>query len=297
MLRRLTLLVLTPLFMSNPALAAPNVLISGCMSDTTGQLTCDLRAVVPAPLGMLEHLNDGFSESVTLDQFEGTAAWSMVVDTTHELPVGLITDDRYDGIRADLADMIELSSDRRMIEVHAFDGTLRTLAAFGDDQQDALNALDELGANSVDPQDRSGLFLSAITAIDRLAELEADRKALVLFTDGLSGASDASIDRLITAANAADVSIIGMAYASGEAHLANHLELRVMADQTAGTTLYPSMTNQRLSDDNMRGFFATLENGGTVQLSSDMAQAEDVLVRATYLDGRIIYETLSVAAQ
>lgn len=296
MLRRLSLIVLTPLLLSTPTLAAPDLPVGTCMSAASGQLTCDLRAVVPATLDRLERVTNATAQSVMLSPFEGTAAWAMLVDTTHERPIGLLTNDRYAGIHADLASMIELSGDRRLIEVHTFDGTLRTLTPFGASTTDALSALSALASTQVDPQDRSGLFLAALTAIERLAALDADRKALVLFTDGLSGASDASVNRLIDAANAAGVSIIGMAYASGEAHLANHLDLREMATLTNGTTLYPSMTNQRLSDDNLRSFFATLENGGTLELSME-APGEAVHVRAVYSDGRTMDGTLSVLAQ
>lgn len=298
MSRHLSLFVLAPLLLSTPSLAAPDLPIGTCVSAASGQLTCDLRAVVPATLDKLEHLTDATAQSVMLSPFEGTAAWAMLVDTTHELPIGLITDDRYAGIRADLVSMIDQSSERRMIEVHAFDGTLQTLAPFGTDPAEAVSALDALATMQVDPQDRSGLYLAGLTAIERLAALDADRKALVLFIDGLSGASDSSVNRLVAAANEAGVSIIGMAYASGEADLANHLELREMAAQTDGTMLYPSMTNQRLSDDNLRGFFATLENGGTLELSmGTMMPGEAVRVRALYSDGRTMDGTLSVPVQ
>jgi hypothetical protein len=46
------------------------------------------------------------------------------------------------------------------------------------------------------------------------------------------------------------------------------------------------MTNQRLNDDNMRGFFATLENGGTIELSMEASEMDSVRVRAIYSDGR-----------
>lgn len=298
MLRHLSLSVLAPLLLSTPAIAAPDLPVGTCVSAASGQLTCDLRAVVPATLDRLEHVTETSVQSIMLDPFEGTAAWSMLVDTTHQTPIGLLTDNRYDGVRADLASMIDLSTDRRMIEVHAFDGTLQTLVPFGATQADAIAALDALGATPVDPQDRSGLYLAGLSAIERLAALDADRKALVLFIDGLSGASDSSVNRLVTAANEAGISIIGMAYASGEGDLANHLDLREMATQTDGTMLYPSMTNQRLSDDNLRGFFATLENGGTLELSMDATMpGENVHVRALYSDGRTMDGTLSVPVQ
>lgn len=296
MLRRLSLLVLTPLFLSNTALAAPDLPVGTCMSAASGQVTCDLRAVVPATLDRLERVTNTTAQSVRLEPFDGTAAWAMLVDTTHERPIGLLTDDRYDGIRDDLASMIEQSGDRRMIEVSTFDGTLQTLAPFGANPAEAIAALDSLASTPIEQQDRSGLFLAALTTIETLAALDADRKALVLFIDGLSGASAASMNRLIAAASEADISIIGMGYASGEADLANHLGLREMAAQTGGTTLYPSMTNQRLSDDNLRGFFATLENGGTLELSMEMP-GEAVHVRALYSDGRTMDGMLSIPPQ
>jgi hypothetical protein len=88
-----------------------------------------------------------------------------------------------------------------------------------------------------------------------------------------------------------------MAYVSGEAGLAHHLDLRTLAVQTDGTMLYPSMTNQRLSDDNLRGFFATLENGGTLELSMESVDMNAVRVRALYSDGRTMDGTLSVPVQ
>ncbi|MEQ8658524.1 MAG: hypothetical protein RIC24_14580 [Hyphomicrobiales bacterium] len=303
MLRHLSLLVLTPLSfglaLALPATAAPDLPVGTCMaSSTDGQITCDLRAVVPATLDKLERVNSAMQgESLVVTPFEGTAAWLMLVDTTHQAPVGLITDDRYGGIRADLNDMIALSNDSRLVEVQAYDGTLQTLAPFGADASVAATALEGLQAVQVDPQDRSGLYLSALSAVERLAELEADRKALVLFTDGLQNASDSSVNRLIDAAEAAGVTIIGMAYAGGEADLANHLDLREMAAQTQGTTLYPSMTNQRLSDDNLRGFFATLENGGTLELSMDDSSIDSVRLRALYSDGRTMDGELSLPSQ
>lgn len=300
MLRHLSLLVLTPLSfglaLALPSAAAPDLPVGTCMAGSTdGQITCDLRAVVPATLDKLERVDDAMQgESLMIAPFEGTAAWLMLVDQTHEAPVGLITDDRYGGIRADLTDMIALSNDSRLVEVQAYDGTLQTLAPFGADPSQAAAALQDLQAVQLDPQDRSGLYLSALSAVERLADLDADRKALVLFTDGLQNASDASVDRLVDAADAAGVTIIGMAYAGGEADLANHLDLRAMATATDGTTLYPSMTNQRLSDDNLRGFFATLENGGTLELSMESVDTNAVRVRALYSDGRTMDGMLSI---
>jgi hypothetical protein len=302
MLRSLSLLIAAPLglgvALSLPAIAAPDLPTGTCMSDTGGQITCDLRAVVPATLDKIERINGAMNgENLMVTPFEGTAAWLMLVDETHQSPVGLITDDRYGGIRADLSDMIEQAGDRRLIEVQTYDGTLETLSPFGADPSQAVASLDALQAEEVAPQDRSGLYLSALSAIERLAALEADRKALVLFTDGLQNASASSVNRLIDAADEAGVSIIGMAYAAGEADLANHLDLRAMAEQTQGTTLYPSMTNQRLSDDNLRGFFATLENGGTLELSMDATEMDSVRVRALYSDGRTMDGELAITAR
>jgi hypothetical protein len=299
MLRSLSLLLAAPLglgvALSLPAVAAPDLPNGTCITGAGGHITCDLRAVVPATLDKIERINDAMNgDSLMVTPFEGTAAWLMLVDETHQSPIGLITDDRYGGIRADLTDMIEQASDRRLIEVQTYDGTLETLSPFGADPNQALANLDRLQAQEVAPQDRSGLYLSALSAIERLAALDADRKALVLFTDGRQNASTSSVNRLIDAADEAGVIIIGMAYAGGEADLANHLDLREMASRTQGTTLYPSMTNQRLSDDNLRGFFATLENGGTLELSMESVDTNAVRVRALYSDGRTMDGMLSI---
>jgi hypothetical protein len=302
MLRSLSLLIAAPLSLgvalSIPAIAAPDLPTGTCMSGDDGQITCDLRAVVPATLDKVEQINGAMDgQSLMVTPFAGTAAWLMLVDTTHQSPVGLLTDDRYGGVRADLAAMIDQAGERRLIEVQAFDGTLRTLAPFGADAAQAVAGLNDLQAEQLAPQDRSRLYVSALAAVERLAALDADRKALVLFTDGRQNASTASVDRLIEAADEAGVIIIGMAYAGGEADLANHLDLRAMAEQTQGTTLYPSMTNQRLSDDNLRGFFATLENGGTLELSMEAAEMDSVRVRALYSDGRTMDGELTVTAR
>jgi hypothetical protein len=72
------------------------------------------------------------------------------------------------------------------------------------------------------------------------------------------------------------------------------LSCAAWATQTKGTTLYPSMMNQRLSDDNLRGFFATLENGGTLELSMEPPAREGFPIRALYSDGRTMDGALSI---
>lgn len=288
----LALLVLATLALSvhaSTASAASDTPAGTCSPlSASDRLACDVRAVVPATLQRLEQLTDGMSgESLTYQQFDGTAAWLMLVDTTHQTPMGLLTDDRYAGIRADLTDMINATSDRRLVSVQTYDGTIETLASFGASPGEAVSALDTLATMTADAGTRVGLYDAAREAIDELAALDADRKALVLFSDGLSGALGPRMNLLVRAARDSGVAIIGMAYTGGEADLANHLDLRRLATRTDGTVLYPAMMNQRLSDDNLRGFFATLENGGTLEVPAD-ASSDAVLVRAFYSDGRML---------
>ncbi len=280
---------------ATPALAETDLPHGTCVAGETGGYVCDLRAVVPAWLTAIDHVEGiGSGETLVLEPFEGTAAYLMLVDTTHATPIGLRTDDRYGGIRADLIDMMEASGPRRLIEVQAYNGELDTLTSFGAPVPQAIAGLEQLRAQTAEPHVRADLYLSALGAIDTLAALDADRKALVLFTDGLHDAPHWSLDGLVGAAEAADITIIGMAYVHGEAGLANHLGIRELASRTQGTVLYPSMTNQRLSDDNLRGFFGALDNGGTIELAIDDPSTGTIPVRAQYSDGRTMDGVLSL---
>ncbi len=284
--------VLAPLALStqvSTALADSDTPAGTCtLSTVPDRIACDVRAVVPAALQRLEHATNGMGgEPLAYEPFGGTAAWLMLVDTTHEAPIGLLTNDRYDGIRADLTAMINATSERRLVAVQTYDGEIETLTPFGAPPVEAINALDTLSTMPAGAGTRADLYDATLAAIEELAALNADRKALVIFSDGLSGALGPRVNLLVQAARDAGVAIIGMAYTGGEADLANHLDLRRLATRTDGTVLYPAMMNQRLSDDNLRGFFATLENGGTLEVPADaLASSDTIAIRAYYSDGR-----------
>ena len=130
----------------------------------------------------------------------------------------------------DVAAIISAAKPYQRMGVAAFDSSLRMLAPVGSPPQRLLEAAQQLNNNGRTTE----LFRSAIDAISVLDRITADRRIVVIFSDG--GAEDTAyhLADAVTAAARANVVLIGAGYAESAAHSVDLQNLRRLGEDSGG---------------------------------------------------------------
>lgn len=273
LLHRRVLLSLLMLSASLTLGAAPRYFILGdevqlaCTQPIPDSLACDYRLVRPAPvlgisaaIGEL-HLAD--VDSTLRPLAAGSSAILFLIDTSdpaRQPDMSLIA--------AHLRALLANGEPRHSFGLASFDSDLRLLLPIGSSPEEILSAAARMRATGRTTE----LYRSTLHAVRILAEYEADRRALFLFSDGLAEDHAYFHEDVIRAARASGVVIYGLGYARSVSLSVALQALRRLAEDSGGYYLqasdHPSLPAAFVEDP-----FEILENGGgfTVDLSSAVA--------------------------
>ncbi|MGB7433491.1 MAG: FHA domain-containing protein [Ahrensia sp.] len=121
-------------------------------------------------------------------------------------------------------------------------------------------------------------FANSLAAIEMLNDVEADRKALVIMSDGKAEDTAYSLDDVVAAAREAGVIIIGLGYAESATETPSLQSIRRLAEETGGA-FRSVVSGSDLPDDFVSNMQRFLENGGTVSAPLPEALSGDVAVQ------------------
>ena len=105
------------------------------------------------------------------------------------------------------------------------------------------------------------LYRSLLQGIDLLAETQADRRAIFIFSDGLAEDTAYTLPETVERANAAGVIIYGIGYTRSASSAINLQTLRRLAKETGGS-FYENTRQNKLPDHFPDDPFAELLTGG-----------------------------------
>lgn len=166
----------------------------------------------------------------------------------------------------------------RKFGLAAFDKGLKLLAALGTERSEVLAATNRLKAEGKVTE----LYRSAIEALRQLQDFEAERKTLVILSDGLAEDTAYTIPDVVNTARVINTVIIGLGYARSSAQAVDLQSLRRLAEDTGGYFIEAGL-DFSLPEDFMTAPFTRLERGGDftldLQETVDAGAAGDTHVR------------------
>lgn len=162
--------------------------------------------------------------------------------------------------------LVDKAPDGVVFGLAGFDKELRSFVAFPADAAAVKGALADVNPSGKTTE----LWRNVLGAVDRLAKVEAPRKAIFLFSDGKSEDKAYRIDDVVRQARGADVSIFSFGYAERETDTVHLQSLRRLSEETRGMYFEASATGG-LPDEALRVPYQILQSGGSADLSLTQA--------------------------
>lgn len=160
------------------------------------------------------------------------------------------------------------------VGVNSFDATLGMDADISADRAAVLQALDngDITADGLN----TFLYESAIDSIRQLEGTPAQRRVLMIFSDGEAEDSAFSLAEVVEAANEAGVQIVGAGSirANSERPLTQSLER--LADETGGTSFVGPVGTGDFDAESIQEVEDLLIGGGTLAISEDVLDDGDI---------------------
>lgn len=252
-------------------------LAASCLRDASG-VVCDLRSDEALAIQSVAAFSSGQPVAAQFEAFDPaqrTTAWYFLIQQSSH---------PQDSVRS--IERLVKHEGQRSYAIGSFLERLEERAAFGAGEAEIRRLRDSL---TVVRDGRTNLYLSVTDALGKLADIKADRKALVVFADGTSATEDFR-DRVPRAAAEANVLIYGVFMGRSGRFTA----IRSLVDGVNGV-YHESVPCQRnrtpvrctdfeVSDAFATNFLGLLENGGTVRLPASTGAGE-LAFRVTYADG------------
>lgn len=157
---------------------------------------------------------------------------------------------------SDLRGFVDNAGPRQQIAIGQFGQNLDTLANFTSDKREISGAIGRIRPD----QSRTELYKSAVSAVDLLEKRAARRKILVIFSDGSSADSAFTAQRLVEAANRADVHVVVVGSAANPSDRSPLQPLEDVATKTRGALVVPTR-GTRLPDKTIAEFMGRFTSG------------------------------------
>lgn len=153
--------------------------------------------------------------------------------------------------------LLEASKPHHRFGVAVFDSEMRVLAPLGAERAALEAAIPKIVAGGMTTE----FYRSIMDASRLLAKFEANRKALVVISDGMAEDRAYRHEDVIPLAQSAGVVIYGLGYAEKVAHTPSLQLLRRLADETGGPFATADIRKE-LPEELKHQFFDYLDNGG-----------------------------------
>ncbi len=285
---------------ANPGICQQAKILHTCYAGSKpGEVSCDIRFAEPwlAP-GAPEKLEivwpDGMRDVanfVAYNPNEQTTAWLLLFDQSKSLK-----DNTIKAIREDFGEIIATLRSKERIGISNFAERFQLIAPIGAPREDLVEVLQTLQPVG----DQTLLYNSALDALEIIGAYEADRRALVIVTDGKSEDSpDLTFQDVIDRAKELGVVIYGIGYSEKPTDDIYLNDLKQMADSTQGPSQLAKLQqpNERpLSPRLKQYFFDFMQNGG-IATFTNRSPEKDVTVKlvATLENGRQLATTVDLS--
>lgn len=244
------------------------------------EVICDLRSTEPRELSSVTVATaDGKTIQSRYEPFNyklRSSAWLFMIQRTSH---------PRDGGR-EVERLIKIEG-KRSYGAYAFGEQLDELSRMGSSEADVKKALAGIGNRTTT---KTSLYTTVRDGITKLAQVTADRRALVLVADGRSD-RDAYQERdVVELARQYNVVLLVLALTDKDDRNAsqNLQALRRLAEQTGGA-LFDAGSERKLSPDTVSRFHDYLESGGQIRMAiADVPQAGELKITASLVNGPTI---------
>jgi len=228
-----------------------------CAQPRPDALECDYRLFQPAALQAVSaSVGDVELPAPELLPRRGTTAVLFLIDTSDPAREAVVRRNAEHVRR-----LLQARREHHDFGLAVFDTDLRVLAPLGSGPERIREALE--GVRAVGPT--TELYRSTLEAVQRLAEYPAERRGLLLFSDGLAEDRAYFHEDVIRTAHEGDVIIYGLGYARSPSLRVALQTLRRLAEETGGRFIAAD-EQHRLPAGFLEQPYRTLDNGGRLRL-------------------------------
>ena len=284
------LITIISLFTSLPALSQFANIHHTCAKTIKKKVKCDIRFAKPWDAsGSPEKVEivwpDDHRQQVEFEAYnpnEKKTVWLLLFDRSKSLKKQSVKI-----IQEDFGKIISGLRSKEKIAIATFAENVLLLSSFDDDRTQHLQVLKDIKPVG----DSTLLHQSAIDALEELKAYEADRKALVIISDGISEDNTVSFREVINQAKESNIVIYGIGYSEKPQNDIYLNELVEMARETQGPFQRAQLHDKDtriLEPQLMQYFLDYMQNGGSATFEHRMHERGEVSVNlvATLSDGR-----------
>lgn len=230
-------------------------------SKATGknEIICDFKFSQPQPLEELVFTaNEKVLDGAVFTPYSGTGSTSamlFLIDTSN--PKRSATVKRNIKI---VRDQLRFSSASRLVGLATFASNLELIFKPEESHNSVESKLSNIVANGAATE----FFSNSLEGIKILKDVKADRRALIIMSDGK--AEDTAYNRLdvVTAAKEAGVTIIGLGFAETQSETPSLQEIQRLAEDTGGHFV-SVVAAQPFPEDFLINLPKYIENGGSIK--------------------------------
>lgn len=238
-----------------------------CSQSRVTELECDYRLVNPAPV---DEISAGIRDTaLPPPAFEpyieppSASAVLILVDTSDPARQPVV-----EKKISHIARLLETGEAHHTFGLAAFDSEIRLLAPIGSSHDEINAAAAGLRAVGMTTE----LYRNTLQAVRILAKTAAERRALVLLSDGLAEDRAYYHDDVVRAARASGVVIYGLGYPRSVSLSVGLQSVRRLAEETGGPFVATD-SSFNLPDAFFDKPFSVLDNGGRVVIDLEPATA------------------------
>lgn len=240
-------------------------------SITDDLLRCDYRLIKPEPV---LSVSAKFKDKILPVKEQKSYPWEnaitailLLVDTSDPARENVI---KKNDIH--IRQILGSSKKYHRIGLASFDSNLKLEVPIGVSNDQIINAMGKLHATGQTTE----LYRSVLTAIELLEKVEADRKSIYLFSDGLAEDTAYFHDDVVKAARKAGVIITSFGYPRSVSQSVALQTLRRLSEETGGLFIEADK-NFNIPAQLLNNAYESIDNGGkfVVDLSSLSLNAGD----------------------
>ncbi|MDX8378300.1 MAG: FHA domain-containing protein [Mariprofundales bacterium] len=176
---------------------------------------------------------------------------------------------RHDVVRRNadiIAKILDSSKAHHRLGLATFDRNFSLVSPIGTPINELRSALGNLQAQGQTTE----LYRLSLEGIDLLAQVEATRKALYVFSDGAAEDSAYNLQDVVQAANQAGITIISLGFSANVSASTRLQSLRRMSEETQGH-FFSEIGNELIPENFIKHPFTAIDSGGHLQVSIDEA--------------------------
>ncbi|MGD9830633.1 MAG: FHA domain-containing protein, partial [Hyphomicrobiaceae bacterium] len=269
-----------------PSGASDVRLDAACKANTPSERTvsCDLRASEPLAFKAVKVRYGSGKKSLTgtrftsFDHTKQSTAWLFLIDNSDSR--------RARTVQKSVEVVMKLAEKRegkRQFGLAIFSDKLTVLAPLSATKE----TFDEEAGKIKAAGSATELYRSVKDAIELMGKEAADRKAVVVISDGKAEDRAYTHEQVVAAAKKHGVTIYGIGYAERASDFPHLQVLRRMAEETGGSYVQASISTKELPEDYFDKFFGYVENGGRLQIPlNDLEGKQEFEITAELDDGR-----------